>query len=623
MATAIALNAASSVINGQGLAANAAVSTQFLTFQNKPTRILIANIFANSNANVTGNAYSNVRSAVDAIGTGVTRGQWLIDFYPSNVTPTSSANIFKYGNTSSTTSFSAVVKKQAELPFDYGLSGFANVYFLVSGHAQGIFETVSSVKLLQDKTYNETGIGFTGPVDVVTAGIGRHAELIANVVSGWGTMYDIKNIAKVADPYVFGQNLLSQELGYINGLTDQLISVGLDPADLTDVQTSITTTTQQETTITVSTFTGEIEIPTLTEVTTTTPVTGSSPTVVVNIYKTITGANLAIIVNTTGITVAPTNQQNLITLADYLDFKKVVSPNLYQALKNDLGIENFEDLGNYLVAKFGQASFRTWTDIATLLRSLEVPALSNLPTGAGANVLYASTVTTMNNIYGTGRGPFSNPVIADYLGTTAGMPTLPAMTTINGHYDTLVSYISNNVVSLDKAVTDYVTLYAAYDADYTSSNGSPTLTEPDINMIVSNVTALNNALNAIPDSAAYSASAQAYYQILDQLAREVPNLVKAGVVFTTGDSTILNSFAESIGQTASDKKELETYQFFANLVTNNQAGDTIRAAVAEIINTNLLTQVGIQTYNDPDPRGIITQSESQNIPISTYISRNK
>lgn len=623
MATAIALNAASSVINGQGLAANVAVAAQLTTLQSKPTIVLIANIFANANANVSGNAYGNVQSAVDAIGTGVTRGQWLIDFYPSNVTPVCSGNIFLYGNASSTASFSAVIRKQAELPFENGLAGFANVYNFAAGYAQSTFETVSSVKLLQDRTYSESGIGFTGPLDVITAGLGSNAKLIANVVADWGTMYDIQNIQKIADPYVFGQNLLNQELGYINALTDQLIGVGLDPSDLTDVQTSITTTTQQETTITVSTFTGEIEIPTLTEVTTTTPVTGSSPTVVVNIYKTITGANLATLVNATGIITSTDSRKNLLTLADYLDFKKVVAPDLYESLRANLGIDSFDDFGNYIVSRLGQVSFRNWADMAQLLRNLETPALVNLPSGASANILYPNTVTTLNNLYGTGRGPFSNPVIADYLGTTAGMPTAPALITINGYYDTLVSYISNNVTSLDKAVVDYVTAYAAYDADYTSSNGSPTLSEPDINTIVSNVTALNNALNDIPDSTAYSLSARAYYDILEQLAVEVPNLNKAGVVFTAGDALLLNSFAENIGQTASDKKELETYQFFANLITSDQAGDTIRAAVAEIINTNLLTLAGVQTYNDPDPRGIITQSESQNVSISTYISRNK
>jgi hypothetical protein len=623
MATAISLNAASAIINGQGLAANAALASQFTTFQSKPTRILIANIFANAKANVSGNAYSNVQSAVDAIGTGVTRGQWLIDFYPANVSPISSANIFKYGNASSTTSFSAVIKKQAELPFDHGLSGFANIYFLVSGHAQGIFETVSSVRLLQDRTYSEAGIGFTGPLDTITAGLGTNAKLIANVVADWGTMYDINNINQIADPYVFGQNLLNQELGYINGLTDQLQAVGLDPSDLTDVETSITTTTQQETTVRVSTFAGEIEIPTITEVTTTTPVTGSSPTVVVNIYRTITGANLATIVNATGIITSVNSRQNLLSLADYLDLSKVVAPDLYRVLKTDLEIENFEDFGNYIVSRLGQVTFRNWADMAQLLRNIETPALSNLPTGGDTNVLYTSTVTTFNNLYGTGRGPFSNPTIADYLGTTAGMPTLPAMSTINSYYDTLVSSISTQVSNLDRAVVDYVTLYAAYDADYTASNGSPTLSEPSLSIITSNVSALNTALNNIPDSTAYSASTRAYYDMLEQLALEVPNLVKAGVVFTTGEATILNSFAESIGPTASDKKELETYQFFANLITPDQAGDTIRAAVAETINTNILTQAGIQTYNDPEPRSIITQSESQNVSISTYISRNK
>lgn len=202
------------------------------------------------------------------------------------------------------------------------------------------------------------------------------------------------------------------------------------------------------------------------------------------------------------------------------------------------------------------------------------------------------------------------------------MNTGPALTVINGHYDTLAAYINSTVQALDKAVADYVTYYAAYDSDF-YSNVPVGLTEPDINMIVSNVTALNAALNSIPDSTAYSQSAEAYYGILAQIAREVPNLQRAGVVFTTGPTDILTSFGESIGQTASDKTEQETYQFFANIVTNNQHGDAIRAAVAEVLNQRLLNNAGILTYNDPEPRSVITQSQSQNVPISTYLSRNK
>jgi hypothetical protein len=115
--------------------------------------------------------------------------------------------------------------------------------------------------MLRNTTYAQTGVGFTGPTDLVTNGIGTTAVLLANVVSNWGTMYDINNITQIGDPYVFGQNILNQNLGYLNALADQLTGVGLDITNLPDVPAVKTTVVQEEVMTTVSSFVGEIEFP--------------------------------------------------------------------------------------------------------------------------------------------------------------------------------------------------------------------------------------------------------------------------------------------------------------------------------------------------------------------------
>ena len=53
------------------------------------------------------------------------------------------------------------------------------------------------------------------------------------------------------------------------------------------------------------------------------------------------------------------------------------------------------------------------------------------------------------------------------------------------------------------------------------------------------------------------------------------------------------------------------------------AGDTIRAAIAEQINTQLFSAQGIIIHNDPNPAGMIYQAQQQNIPLTTYISQNQ
>lgn len=668
MATAVALNATSSIINSQGLGVSPALLANITAYQAKPALAAFANCYIN--AGITSAVTANIVSQLNTIGSTITSGHFLLDLYPGNVTVTSSATITPWtvnlviatgsfishlgkiytttGNVFGSsfdgnviencalTGVSGIIKKQAQLPFASGYTGFANVYQFVQGYSQQIFDTVSSVNLLKNKTYADTGVGFASPADLVTNGIGTNARLIANVVSAWGTMYDINNMTKIGDPYVFGQNILNQGLGYINNLADQLTTVGLDITNLPDFPSVRTTVTQEETVTTISSFVGEIEFPTITEVVTTQPVTGSSPTVVLNIYKTVTGSNLAIITTSANITTSSNSINQLLSLADYLDLQKVVSADLYTAL-GTLSIKTFDELGQYLGKKLGQARFRSWAEMSSFLLSLETPALTYLPTGANTNILYSNTITTLNNQFGVGSGALGNPVIIDYLGACAGDPYTNKFYTINLNYDSLASSagITTPLANLDRAIIDYSNAYAAYLASEIpeSSPGAGDGTPPDpllllpFTIVTSNVTAVNSALSSLPTTGvlaeAVASCNTGWYQMLSRISTEVANLNRAGVVFTSGTTLGLLSFAENIGQTASDKQSTEGYQFFANIMTNNAAGDSIRAAVAEVINTQALTGVGVNIYNNPDPRLKIYQSQAQNVPLTTYLSQNK
>ena len=668
MATAIALNAISSIINSQGLGTSPALLANITAYQGKPAMASFANCYIN--AGITSAVTANIITQLNTIGSTITSGHFLLDLYPGNVSPVCSASITAWtanlvvpvgslitylgklytttgnvfassfdGNVISSTMLtgvSGVVKKQAQLPFSSGYTGFANIYQRSSGYGQQVFDTVSSIAMLTNKTYADTGVGFSSPSDLVTNGLGTNARLIANVVANWGTMYDINNLTKIGNPYVFGQNILNQGLGYISSLSDQLTAVGLDITNLPDVPAVKTTVTQEEVFTTVSSFVGEIEFPTITEVITTEAVTGSSPTVVMNIYKTVTGGNLASLITATGITTSPSSAVQLLTLADYLDFKKVLSPDLYTAL-DALNIRSFDEFGQYIGKKLGQARFRSWAEMSQFLLTLETPALSYLPTGANTNILYSNTITTLNNQFGTGSGVLGNPVMVDYLGACAGDPYTSKFYTINLNYNSLATAagITTPLANLDRAIIDYGNAYAVYLASAVpeSSPGAGDGTPPDplllpsFSTITSNVAAVNSALSSLPTTGALGEAVVScntgWYNMLNRISTEVSNLNRAGVTFDTGTTLGLLAFAESIGQTASDKTQVEGYQFFANIITNNAAGDSIRAVVAETLNNRALNNVGVNTYNNPDPRLKIYQSQAQNVSLTTYLSQNK
>jgi hypothetical protein len=629
MASAIQLNATVTVSSGQGLGVSANLLAQISTFQNQTPIKTLSTMWANVIA-AGANVEANVNSIIANIGSGVPNGtQWLVDFYASNVTPVSDGGVSYYLTTAtpvyqlvgmqeeitgytttpvtSTASFSKTLTNQANAPFSNGLVGFSNVFATSSSYASNTFDTVASVYLLQGKTYAQSGIGFNGPVDLATQGLNANGYIISNAVNSWGTMYDVTNINTIGNVYVFGQNLLNQGLGTYGGLSDSLTNAGLDVTNLlAPVQTSTSTDTLGNTTVTVGSILGNIAYPTTTVATTTNVTTGISTQVILSVFQGITGSNLNAIVSASGIT----NTSNINSLADFLTLQNVVSSSEYTALSG-MGITTLTQFGNYLQAKIGQGTYSSWTQVGSFVANVEVPHLYNTTATASSSVLLSSTVSSIASTYGSGTGPFNNLITSDFLGACAGIPYTAQMQILNSAYGTISSAVNlpTLVNTLNTAVNTYISQF----------NGmSPTSTTAISNA----VNAINTALTTAASNASMPAAECAYFMMLNHLTSECSNLSRAGVTFT-GYQSILNSFAAQIGTTASDKSQYQNYQFFANIITQDSNGDTIRLAVAEAINTNGFNKVGFPMNNDPNPAGMISQSNLQNIPLSTYISQNQ
>jgi hypothetical protein len=607
MTTALSLNAASTLVNGLGLAANTALLTQITTFQAKTPIVQLANIYAYVQTNA--NAAANLLPILETIGNTTNNNtQWLLDlcptdtlFYITNV-PAVYGNIAR-GTANYKPRFSTTISNQATGPFTGGLATFANVYQTVSSYAISNFDVVASANLLAAKTYADSGIGFTGPGDVATGGLGNSGPLLGSTISAWGTMYDIKNMVKIGDPYVFGQNLLNQRLGTYGNLSTQLTAVGLNINDLPTIPKSTTTTTQQSGTTVQQTAIGEIEIPGLVNVTTTTVITGSSPTVVKNIYANITASNLASIVSATQFS---GNTAQLLTLDDYLDFNKVVPSAIRADLSSKLGVTDFTTFGQVLHDKIGQGNFKTWKELSDFLLTLEIPTLNNT-TASSTTPLLNNITSLTNGVKGT--GPFQNLVIADMLSSTAGGAYTTNFTTLNTNYNTVLT--SSNLTS---AMSNLVSCINSFMANVAAGWA---------NTVSANVAGVTAALNNTPSTATLTLCQTAYTTIWANIQTEISALGNAGADYTSATTTTLKGFAQNFPTTASDKDKLQTYQFFGNLITNDANGDILRAAIAEVINTKLLGSKGITLNNDPNPAGAIAEAKRQNIPLSTYLSRNQ
>lgn len=620
MATALDLQSFNTIINGQGLATSANLLAEIATFHAQPTVTLIANISATV-SNTNPNVAANLVPVLSNIGNAA-QGQWLLDLYPSNISPSATANVYyyleqpnvyinpvtfvetvTYTPVPSSASFTYTLKNQAESYFAYGLQEFANIFQTAYAYAGGNFDTISSVTLLDNRTYGQSGVGYTGPLDLATAGLGALAPVIANVVSKFGTMYDIKNIGTFADPYVFGQNLLNQGLGAYGNLSANLSSAGLNINNLPQVPLNSTSTTQSIVNTTLPSAIGNISLPAIQSTTVTVTVTGTSANVVTNIYSQIVGNDLASIQSATNVTVP--NSNTISTLNDFLDIDKVLYPADIASLSS-AGIATLTDLSKFIQSKVGTGYYTSWQDLATVLNNLEIPALNYTSTTANTAAVSSAVVAEVYNQFGSGSGPFKNIVLSDIIGSVAGIPYTQDLTVINSQYAASEGPLYSAVADLDAKVVDYV------------NGGATTIT--DIQTSVANV---NSTLNSLANTSAFYASEQAYYNILNSLSAEVSNISRAGISFNSGNYAQLKSLAQRYGTLASDKTQTLTYQFFANVETNDASGDVLRATVAEKINNNILSSKGVTNYNDPNPSALLRQSQNQNIPITTYITHNK
>lgn len=614
MATAAALNAAATIISGHGLAVNANLLSSITTYQSKSGYTILSTIY--SNANTYGNVANVIVPVLDTIGANATQAQFLIDIYPSNISPvTLQGATVNHRFGSNLISASGTILNQAQGAFAYGMAGFANVISITQGYASSAFDTIASISMLRTKTYGTSGLGYTGLSDLVTGGIGNNAALLGEVISGWGTMYNITNINLITDPYVFGQNLLDQGFGSYGSLANNLAATGLDVVDITRVPSSGTSVTQTASTLTSQTIVGAVDLPTVANVVTITTVTGNSPGVVVGVYQTVTGANLAAIVAGTGFS----TNSNIQTLADLLDFNKVVNPSLLSQL-NSIGITNFTQFTDYLNARVGQSTFTTWGKLADFLTTVAIPTLTHTTTTSSTPVLLSSTISTFSSTLPSGSGPFGNPIMVDFLGAVSGTPYNTNYGIINGSYNALIPTVYSALQAVNLAVSQ---VNAGYLASAPGDDANCVVQDSDVTSLISAVSGVDSAMNALSGTT-LSACQTAYYQTLNSLTTEVINLGKAGAVFGSAPASITSSFGQRIGNLgASDASGLGVDTFIANLITDDAYGDTIQAVIAETNNTGTLGQAGITLKNDPNPRNALSEAKTQNISLSTYLSQNK
>lgn len=606
MASALQINAAGNIIAGHGIGVSSTLTNTVARYQNLPTVSYLKKIYttlASTNSSISNLLYPTI----DALGAGLIGQRFLLDLWPSNVTPISTSTVsYHHASVLNTASFSGTLTNQANWPITNQNSGFASVYLTVHSLCASKYDIIGAINVLQNKTYGQTGLDYTTPLDIATGGINTNGPLLANVVANWGTMYDINNMSLIADPYVFGHNLLNQNLGNYGGLNTKFTNAGLNVSDITKFP-ELTSLTYVQTNINqVSTAVGMVHLPIAQSVTIDAPVSGASATVMKNIYKTVVGSDLNAIINATGFKVG--SYVKFGSLADFLNFKMVVNPGYINDLAA-MGITDFPSLGSYLQRIVGKSTFTSWADMATFLSNIHVPSLTvKHGSTSGSAVVSSSAISSIHSALGTGKGNFSHRIITDYLGSMSGDPHVPLLLTIINNYPEIATQTESAMASLCSAVTSYI--------NDKSAGGSPSLSP-----VTNAANAVKNAMIKIPNTTAYLASSSAFLNLISHLTTEVNNIASDNVSNTANNDALIH-FSQSVANDAADSTITNSYQFFANVITNDSYGDSIRLAISETINTSKLNTAGVDISNNTSPATIVAQSTSLNVPVSTYISQN-
>ena len=652
MASALALNAATDIINGKGLAPNPAVLAAIATFQGLPNVQAVKRLFSVAESISDIATSQNVMNELGKLGSGVQYGQFLLDFYPNSditTSPVTNGSVTYYGyipnpvlttagdntvisnwanvNIPSTASFSSTIATQATIPFAYGMSTFANVVMTAAASASQNFDTNASITVLQNKTYATSGLSYSGPADLATGGIGANGSLIAGIVQNWGTLYDIANINLIGDPYVFGQNLLNQGLGNVPAgtmsLSDRLTAIGLDVNDITKIPTLNTVTNIQTADVNVTYPTiGKVSLPAQTNVDATPDFQANNPNALVSIYSSVYGNDLNYITST----VKATPLATVNALSQYLDLTKIVDANTLSKLKA-LGITDLNSFGQYLHTRIGQGSFQSWAQVATLLKTIEVPQLVNNTSNGNTPLLLPDVSSSLVTTHFSGTGPFKNPILVDYIGSMAGMPTYTAdLNTLITNSNLISGPITVAVNAVTDAVSNYVGMYSSYVASGTGdgSSGVTPLSSPDAGGITAAVNNVNQILNLIDTTTtAYKSANAAYVSIIKAIYKENLNLRLAGCSFGPGNANTLRNFAQTIITKATDATQFYSAQVFANIIVPDHNGDNIRAAIAEYNNTQILASAGVPFSNDPQPMTAAYIAQQTNVPVTTYVNRTQ
>lgn len=201
------LLASSGLVNGQGIAANATMTSTFSQYNSLAIPTALRALITTANASST---------------TGV---------------PGAIASLPLYCNAySNITSINAQVAKVLTVSVD-GYKKFGSYLGLSSGFASTAAEFKKTMGKFGNTSITDLGVGIKKFSDISSNGLGSvfgtgaNLKLVAAALLTFGTAYEITKLDKLGDPESLFHSLQAEGLGNVGGLSDKLTAAGIDTTD--------------------------------------------------------------------------------------------------------------------------------------------------------------------------------------------------------------------------------------------------------------------------------------------------------------------------------------------------------------------------------------------------------
>lgn len=539
--TPVLTHVASGFLDGQGLAVNADMLSAINTFRSSGFSGIIRNVLAQEN--------------IEDLAPGITTALYSLPFF---ITARDNG-----------IDLTVAIEQRANriLPSgSLGILQFSATLGQATSFIATSFQWKGSMAELGSKSFSDFGLGVENLSDMVSFGATKtlaapggtaSIDKVSNSFKSLGQLYDTSNMSTLGSPANLINQINSLGMGSVGRLDEKLVAVGV--------------TNLEE----------------------------ANPIVLKQVLSTISGPDLAKIIEMSGATVG----DQVKTAADLLDASKALPNNLGTAIPGG----SFAGLGNAMVNLGGRYSSPSMA--AAYLSRIEVPNFPRL--NAIGSPVPSTVAQQITANLGSGSGPFATPTLMEMIGTVAGYKHTEAYEFSNDAQQQILN--SDSGIEFSEAIDNLQFALSAMD---------PVLITEAVQEITAVVSDINNSANLALIELITKAN-EKMTASKNQLALETSNLlasrigagtasnynITVGLPVTTADSQSLLNFATQFHTFGVDRQKIGYNDLFTKIAANNQYGDAVNAALIEGRALENQGLIGIQNVVRADPNAYLKTTQ--------------